>query len=76
MGYIGDVCSICIKIFQLRYINNNLAFLDKGCKFEGVWSCLNGGTCNSNGMCICKNGFSGLTCSICTVNKIKTFDII
>jgi hypothetical protein len=41
---------------------------DKGCNNGGLWSCLNGGTCNSNGKCICKMGFDGSMCQTCIIS--------
>lgn len=37
----------------------------KGCNYGDISSCKNGGTCNSDGTCVCKNGFTGMTCSSC-----------
>ena len=34
-----------------------------GCHIQKHLSCLNGGTCLSNGLCACGFGYSGLTCS-------------
>jgi hypothetical protein len=40
----------------------------------GCDSCLNGGTCQKNGYCECKIGYSGSTCDNCK-NKFNFFFI-
>ena len=39
--------------------------LGVGCLAGGTLECVNGGQCLSNGVCECKIGFSGTTCSNC-----------
>ena len=40
-----------------------LISIDIGCNAGGSLTCLNGGTCQSSGSCLCLSGFSGLTCA-------------
>ena len=47
------------------YISCYFYYLDKGCNSGGVFTCLNGGKCLSSGLCECKQGFLGATCSEC-----------
>jgi len=47
-----------------------LIVLDIGCRANGSSSCMNGGLCQENGVCYCKYGFSGPTCSECELNLL------
>ena len=55
---------------HVRYIlklllTYNILCLDIGCQAKGTLSCLNGGTCLSNGFCSCIYGYKGSTCEKC-----------
>jgi hypothetical protein len=53
-------------IYLFNKINKYLIlFPDKGCKNEGIWSCLNNATCADNGTCLCSIGYAGKTCAAC-----------
>jgi hypothetical protein len=42
-----------------------ISVLDAGCLANKSLSCQNEGICMSNGLCDCKYGFGGPTCSDC-----------
>lgn len=50
-------------------------FNDKfDCHNGGLWSCINEGKCDSNGLCLCKDGYSGDNCAHCKY-KFKRMSI-
>ena len=40
-----------------------------------TFSCLNGGTCNSNGTCSCIAAFAGSSCQSCMLNQLFSFHL-
>ena len=53
-----------IVLLSFQYAN----ITTLGCTTGGSNSCLNGGTCIPSGICNCPFGFTGSTCSLCTLN--------
>ncbi|XP_076091776.1 uncharacterized protein LOC143063482 [Mytilus galloprovincialis] len=52
-----------------QVVQNRLCYLDK-CKEDCFQSCLNGGSCNTNGSCDCVTGFIGKNCEKAACEKI------
>ena len=65
-GYVGAVCSSCenIILYKFKFVIDFI-YSDVGCLANGSLSCRNEGICMPNGLCDCKYGFGGSTCSDC-----------
>ena len=51
------------EIIRIRETHWLSSILDKGCNLGGSLTCQNNGSCLSTGLCECKQGFLGATCS-------------
>ena len=58
------------QIVQVGWINKSF-LLGHNCMSGGLYSCLNGGSCGFDGICVCAPGYTGLTCGTCEILKIK-----
>ena len=65
----GTHCEISIsfKILLIDYFNAYVSciLIVLGCSAGGMYTCLNGGICERNGLCNCTNGFTGQYCQKC-----------
>jgi hypothetical protein len=55
------LCKYYLKLIYLLF--NFFLSSDRGCNAGGNLSCSNGGTCTTNGTCICINRYYGESCS-------------
>ena len=72
LRYSGLTCEDCKCCRLVNFDSLIKIFIDKGCN-ELTFSCLNGGTCNSNGTCSCVAGFAGSSCQSCMLNQLYSF---
>ena len=62
-GFSGPTCEITLTTVAAFLLKSEIIPL--GCNQNGEYMCLNNGSCNSDGVCICIHGYSGDKCENC-----------
>ena len=64
---VDSILDIFVRILKIKI----WILLDLGCNSGGLLNCFNEGSWRPNGMCDCKFGYSGETCSTCELKILK-----